>query len=99
MNPVAGMALGIALAIGCLAYIFWPQRHLIARPQKSRLEYLRERREVVYENLRDLNFENKAGKLSPEDFESLRNSLEEEAAALLAEIDSLEQAEFTEAQA
>ena len=88
-----------ALAIVCVGYIFWPQRHLIARPQKSRLDYLRERREVVYENLRDLNFENKAGKLSPEDFESLRNGLEDEAAALLAEIDELEHAEFTEAQA
>lgn len=81
------------LALGCVAYVFWPQRSFIAKPQKTRLEYLRERREVVYENLRDLNFENKAGKLSPEDYEALRDSLEEEAAALLAEIDELEQAE------
>jgi hypothetical protein len=87
----------IALAAGCLGYIFWPQRSYVARPQKSRLEYLRERREVVYENLRDLNFENKAGKLSPEDFESLRASLEDEAATLLAEIDRLEQAEMADA--
>lgn len=87
------------LAIGCVVYIFWPQRHLIANRHKSRLEYLRERREVVYENLRDLNFENKAGKLSPEDYDSLRQSLEDEAAALLAEIDSLEQTEWAEAQA
>jgi hypothetical protein len=82
------------LALGCVAYMFWPQRNIVAKPQKTRLEYLRERREVVYENLRDLNFENKAGKLSPEDFEMLRNSLEDEAATLLAEIDALEQAEL-----
>ena len=87
----------IALALGCLAYIFWPQRTHIARTQKSRLEYLRERRDVVYENLRDLNFENKAGKLSPEDYESLRGSLEDEAAALLAEIDLLQRTEWNEA--
>jgi hypothetical protein len=99
MNPGTGLLAGIALALACLAYTFWPQRHLIARTQKSRLDYLRERREVVYENLRDLNFENKAGKLSPEDFESLRTGLEEEAAALLAEIDQLERAAWTEAQA
>jgi hypothetical protein len=91
----AGCAL---LALGCVAYVFWPQRSFVPRPQKSRLEYLRERREVVYENLRDLNFENKAGKLSPEDFEGLRESLEEEAAALLAEIAELEQAEPAEVQ-
>ena len=87
------------LALGCLAYIFWPQRVRIARPQKSRIEFLRERRDVVYENLRDLNFENKAGKLSPEDFQSLQASLENEAAELLAEIEALQHAEWNEAQA
>lgn len=87
----------ILLTLGCLAYIFWPQRHFLVKRQKTRLEYLYERREVIYENLRDLNFENKAGKLSPEDFESLRTSLEDEAANVLAEIDTLEQAELAEA--
>ena len=85
------------LALGCLAYIFWPQRTHVARVQKSRLEFLRERREVVYENLRDLNFENKAGKLSPEDHASLSASLEDEAAVLLAEIDELQRTEWNEA--
>jgi hypothetical protein len=85
------------LALGCLAYIFWPQRVQVARIQKSRLEFLRERREVVYENLRDLNFENKAGKLSPEDYAALSASLEDEAAVLLAEIDELQHAEWNEA--
>lgn len=84
------------LALGCVAFVFWPQRSFVAKPQKTRLEYLRERRDVVYENLRDLNFENKAGKLSAEDYEALRASLEDEAAMLLAEIDTLEQAEPAE---
>ena len=88
----------IVLSLGCVAYVFWPQRSYVAKHQKTRLEYLRERREVIYENLRDLNFENKAGKLSPEDFEGLRNSLEDEAAAVLAEIDGLEQAELATAE-
>ena len=95
-QTIAGCAV---LALGCLAYIFWPQRVQVARVQKSRLEFLRERREVVYENLRDLNFENKAGKLSPEDYASLSASLEDEAAVLLAEIDELQHAEWNEAQA
>ena len=58
--------------------------------QKTRLSYLRERKEVVYENLRDLNFENKAGKFSSEDYQGLQASLEEEAARVLAEIAKLE---------
>jgi hypothetical protein len=52
--------------------------------------YLRERKEVVYENLRDLNFEHNAGKVPESDYQSMRNSLEEEAAAILAEISRLE---------
>jgi hypothetical protein len=44
-----------------------------------------------------LNFENKAGKLSPEDYASLSASLEDEAAVLLAEIDELQHAEWNEA--
>ena len=32
-------------------------------PEKTRLAYLQERKEAVYENLRDLNFEHQAGKL------------------------------------
>ncbi len=48
--------------------------------------YLLERKEATYENLRDLNFEYKAGKLSEQDYAVQRASLEDEAAAILAEI-------------
>lgn len=58
--------------------------------EKTRLSFLRERKESVYENLRDLNFEYKAGKLPDADYASLRASLEDEAAAVLAEIERLE---------
>jgi hypothetical protein len=61
-------------------------------PEKTRLAYLHERKEAIYENLRDLNFEYKAGKLSDADHASLRASLEEEAAAVLAEIVHLQEA-------
>ena len=58
--------------------------------EKTRLAFLRERKESVYENLRDLNFEYKAGKLPDADYANLRASLEDEAAAVLAEIERLE---------
>ena len=80
---------GLILTFGLLAYIF-----ASVQPEgsevKTRAEYLRERKDAVYENLRDLNFEYKAGKLSDTDYETLRNSLESEAASILAEIDRLE---------
>ncbi len=51
---------------------------------------LRERKDAVYENLRDLNFEYKAGKVPDADYQSLKTSLQDEAARLLAEIARLE---------
>ena len=80
------------VTISALFYIFYLPGKLFVGPEKTRLAYLRERKEVVYENLRDLSFEYKAGKLPDSDYQSLKSSLEEEAAAVLAEIASLEQA-------
>src|SRR5207253_9329991 len=79
----------LILAVTLLAYVFAPPAEITSGPEKDRVAFLRERKDMVYENLRDLNFEHKAGKLSDADFESLRGSLESEAAALLSEINSL----------
>lgn len=75
-----------------LVYVFYLPGTLRIGPEKTRLAYLHERKEAIYENLRDLNFEYKAGKLSEADHASLRTSLEEEAAAVLAEIAHLQEA-------
>ena len=82
----------VVLAFGLLAYIFVLPSETTSAPEKSRVSYLRERKEMVYENLRDLNFDFKAGKYPAEDYESLRNSLEAEAAEILAEMNVLEMA-------
>ena len=82
------------ITFGALVYVFYLPGNLYLGPRKTRLSYLRERREVIYENLRDLNFEYKAGKFPDSDYEAMRNSLEEEAAAVLAEIARLEEAEI-----
>jgi hypothetical protein len=71
-------------------FVFNLPSRVDAGTEKSRLAFLRERKEVVYENLRDLNFEYKAGKLPEADYAELRAGLEDEAAAILAEIDRLE---------
>src|SRR5881296_3094384 len=80
------------ITLAVLFYVFYLPGKLQLGPEKTRLAYLRERKESVYENLRDLNFEYKAGKLPDSDYQSLKSSLEEEAAAILAEIARLEQA-------
>ncbi|HVM92484.1 MAG TPA: hypothetical protein VMT67_06705 [Terriglobales bacterium] len=76
--------------LASLYYVFFFPGEVYAGEEMTRLGYLRERKEAVYENLRDLNFEYKAGKVPDADYQSMRNSLEEEAAALLAEISRLE---------
>lgn len=79
------------LTAAAVYYVFFFPGEVYAGPEKTRLIYLRERKEAVYENLRDLNFEYKAGKVPDADYQSMRASLEEEAAAILAEIARLEQ--------
>jgi hypothetical protein len=79
----------VLFAVGIFFYIFKPattERFV----EKTRLAYLYERKDQTFENLRDLNFEYKAGKLSDTDFVSMRDSMEQEAANLLAEIEELE---------
>ena len=79
----------LALLLLCLAYIFWPQPQQTMVVEKTRLDYLRERKESVYENLRDLNFEYRAGKYPENEYQLQRASLESEAATILNEMDSL----------
>jgi hypothetical protein len=72
-----------------LFYIFTPGKLYLGQ-KKTRASYLRERKDAVYENLRDLNFEFKAGKMPDPDYQSLKASLQDEAATLLAEIARLD---------
>jgi hypothetical protein len=79
----------LLLAVALFAYVFAPVRHLIRGERKSRLQYLQERKEQLYDNLRDLNFEFKAGKFPEADYNAMRLSLENEAATILAEMDAI----------
>jgi hypothetical protein len=78
------------LFVGSLYYVLYLPGRLFLGPEKTRAGYLRERKDAVYENLRDLNFEYKAGKVPDADYTSLKSSLQDEAATLLAEIARLE---------
>lgn len=79
-------------ALAMLVFVFFPIGQREDAIEKTRLAYLHERKDVIYENLRDLNFEYKSGKFSAADFEAMRGSMEAEAARVLAEIETLETA-------
>lgn len=84
------LILSVLLLVGVFAYVFWPERQVEQQIEKSRLDFLRERKELLYDNLRDLNFEFRAGKYPEEDYAAQRATLENEAAEVLAEIETLE---------
>jgi hypothetical protein len=58
-------------------------------PHRTRLDQMMERRDAIYENLRDLRFEFRAGKFSEQDYDEIKQSLEVEAARVLADMDQL----------
>ncbi len=84
----------LALAIATLLFIFYiqPDASDLA-PHRSKLDQLMERRDTIYDNLRDLRFEFRSGKYSEGDYDAMKISLENEAAMVLAEIDQLTEAQ------
>jgi hypothetical protein len=92
MTETQGLIAGAILLIGLFLYTFWPEGGIASQREKTRLDYLLERKEQLYENLRDLNFEYRAGKYPEEDFEAQRALLEHETEQLLAEIEQQEHA-------
>jgi hypothetical protein len=92
MTETQGLIAGVMLALTLGIYTFWPENAFASQREKTRLDFLLERKEQLYENLRDLNFEYRAGKYPEEDFLAQRTLLENETAQLLAEIEFLQQA-------
>lgn len=85
-----GLLAAASLTLLLFVYIFWPERNAAPEAEKTRTDYLRERRDVIYDNLRDLQFEYLAGKHPEPDYAQQRSHLEDEAAGVLAEMDLLE---------
>jgi hypothetical protein len=81
---VACVALTAAVLIS--VFMIQPDRGDSA-PRRSQLDQLMERRDIIYDNLRDLKFEYRTGKFAEEDYEQMKQTLESEAALVLAEIE------------
>jgi hypothetical protein len=83
---VACILLALATMIFVLGVRWEPSDHA---PHRTKLDQLMERRDAIYENLRDLRFEHRAGKFSEKDYDETKQLLEIEAARVLAEMDIL----------
>jgi hypothetical protein len=59
----------------------------------SPTRHLEDKRDIIYENLRDLQGEYLMGKLSDEDYQQTKRDLQRELAEVFAEIDRIQQGE------
>ena len=80
------------LTIGVLVFILSVRaKDLPETVPVSPFEHLDERKASIYENLRDLQFEYRVGKLSDQDYQQSKQDLQKELANVLAEIDRVKQ--------
>ena len=86
------IAITCAVAIAVIAFILGVRPKDIPLPEPvSPFHHLDERKAAIYENLRDLQFEYRVGKLSDEDYQATKKDLQKELARVLAEVDKLKQ--------
>ena len=82
------MITGLAaiLALAAFAFVlFIRTQDLPEVIPASPIQHLEDRKAAIYDNLRDLQFEYRLGKLSDEDYQSTKRSLQRELAVVLAE--------------
>jgi hypothetical protein len=84
------IAITCVVAIAVIAFILGVRPKDIPQPEPvSPFQHLDERKAAIYENLRDLQFEYRLGKLSDDDYQSTKKDLQKELARVLAEVDKL----------
>src|SRR5213595_3135748 len=87
------------LTVGVIVFILSVRaKDLPEAAPVSPFDYLDERKAAIYENLRDLQFEYRVGKLSDADYQQTKQDLQKELAAVLAEVDRLKLALGVQAQ-
>ena len=79
------------LVIGALVFTLFIRANDLPEPEPdSPVRHLEEKKGVIYENLRDLQFEYRVGKLSDQDYQTTKQDLQKELTAVLAEIDAMQ---------
>ena len=80
------------LTVGVLVFIVSVRARDLPEPEPvSPFDHLDQRKAAIYENLRDLQFEFRVGKLSDQDYQQTKQDLQKELAGVLAEIDKVKQ--------
>ena len=84
------IAITCAVAIVVIVFVLGVRPKDIPPPEPvSPFLHLDERKASIYENLRDLQFEYRVGKLSDDDYQATKKDLQKELAKVLAEVDRI----------
>ena len=97
-EAILGACVGLAAAVMLFIFFIQPDASDLA-PHRTKLDQLMERRDAIYDNLRDLRFEYRSGKYSESDYEAMKNTMEGEAALVLAEIDQVTESQIRRSRA
>ena len=82
--------IAVALTVILLGYVFLVRdKDVPEAAPLSPYHHLETRKAAIYENLRDLQFEFRVGKLSDADYQRTKQGLQAELSTVLAEIDRL----------
>ncbi|HEX4771781.1 MAG TPA: hypothetical protein VH351_13165 [Bryobacteraceae bacterium] len=82
--------IAVALTILALGFVLFVREKDIPEPLPvSPTQHLEDRKQAIYDNLRDLQFEYRLGKLSDEDYQSTKQALQKELAGVLAEMEAV----------
>jgi hypothetical protein len=84
-------AVVVVVAVSTLLTLFVRAKDIPPPDPVSPTQHLDERKAAIYENLRDLQFEYRVGKLSDGDYQQTKLKLQQELAIVLAEIDLITQ--------
>lgn len=85
------LVFALLLTIAVIAFTLSVRKRDLPRFEPlSPVAHLEERRARIYENLRDLQFEYRVGKLSDADYQQTKTGLQQELVGVLAEIDRLQ---------
>ena len=88
MDP--SLIVGALLGAGAVVFLLFIRSQDLPKPEPvSPFKHLDERKAVIYENLRDLQFEYRVNKLSDEDYQTTKVELQKELARVLAEVDRI----------
>jgi len=83
------IALAALLTVAVLGFVFIVRPKDVPEPLPvSPIQHLEDRKHAIYENLRDLQFEYRLGKLSDDDYQQTKRSLQKELAVVLAETEA-----------